>query len=549
MKKALIYSAMVLLAGAMACNKTDHVLSGDGHIRFAPTGVETRALVTNDNIQAETFQVYDFIGTTKYIDDQITYNATDAVWDYANADYYLWKSGTHKLFGFTAGAGTLGTDQKVTISKTLTTATEDQVDLLYSEIVTQDAAAWKSTAGNTPDTPVALNFKHMFAAVSFEIKNESGKAVTLNTVSGPAIKNAGSVTVDYSGNAVSVSEVTFATSTTPFAPGLSNVSLADGASVDGLSGAATPDYFVVWPQALPDGDDALTVAFTYTIGTGTDAVEKTANVKLPADTWQAGHKYAFLLTVYPTDVHLIFKVQPWDSGEVDPIDTSTGSINMSNVTWMNSKVMVDGVETNTVNNSKYSVTMWPKDGSSKFVVFETYDEDVKDEDTGEIIHKKGDFKTYAEDVYDLDDQGQPRLDDDGQPIILHHAGDKVVKEEEVVPYHYQPAQGYFTVNYPKAGLFKMGLIPAKNQTTVEPQHYLIKIYDSQTQGWRDLNPDGEVISMNTVYFRVLAVEPRLDSAEHKAQIDIWFKAEGSDEWISAYSEIRANYAIIIPATN
>ena len=72
MKKALIYSAMVLLAGAMACNKTDHVLSGDGHIRFAPTGVETRALVTNDNIQAETFQVYDFIGTTKYIDDQIT---------------------------------------------------------------------------------------------------------------------------------------------------------------------------------------------------------------------------------------------------------------------------------------------------------------------------------------------------------------------------------------------------------------------------------------------------------------------------------------------
>ena len=549
MKKALIYSAMVLLAGAMACNKTDHVLSGDGHILFAPTGVETRALVTNDNIQDETFQVFDFIGTTQYIDDQIKYNDTDAVWDYENADYYLWKPGTHKLFGFTAGAGTLGTDQKVTISKTLTTATEDQVDLLYSEIVTQDAAAWKSTAGNTPDTPVALNFKHLFAAVSFEIKNETGEAVTLNTVSAPAIKNAGSVTVDYSGDAVSVSDVSFATATTPFAPGLSNVSLADGASVDALSGATTPDYFVVWPQALPDGENALTLAFDYTVGTGTDALAKTATVKLPADTWQAGHKYAFLLSIYPTDVHFIFTVQDWESGEAGSIDTSTGSINMSNVTWMNTKVMVDGVEKNTVNNAQYSVTMWPTSGSSTYVVFETYAEDVVDEETQEIIHKKGDFKTYEADVYEVDDQGQPVLDDQGQPVILHHAGDKIVKETQTVPYSYQPAQAYFTVNYPKAGLFKMGLIPAVNETTVEPQHYQIMIYDNQTSSWRDLNPNGEEISMNTVYFRVIAVEPRLDSAQHKAQIDIWFKAEGSDEWISAYSEIRANYAIIIPATN
>ena len=499
MKKALIYSAMVLLAGAMACNKTDLVLSGDGHIRFAPTGVETRALVTNANIQAETFQVYDFIGTTNYIDDQITYNATDAVWDYENADYYLWKAGTHKLFGFTAGAGTLGTDQKVTISKTLTTATADQVDILYSEIVTQDAAAWKSTTGNTPDTPVALNFKHMFAAVSFEIKNESGKAVTLNTVSGPAIKNAGSVTVDYSGNAVSISDVTFAASTTPFAPGLSNVSLADGASVDGLSGAATPDYFVVWPQALPDGEDALTVAFNYTIGTGTDAVVKTANVKLPADTWQAGHKYAFLLTVYPTDVHLIFTVQPWDSGEAGEIDTKTGSINMSNVTWMNTKVkLTEGAtETeNTVNNSGYAVNMYYKPW-----VLQTVDG----------------VETWSQ--------------------YTQYGG-------------YYPAQGYFTVNYPKAGLFKIELIPAYGETEVDPSKYQILIYDNSTDpaAFRAINTDGEDITNNTVYFRIAAAANQ-DGAQHKAQINILFKPDGSDEWISAYSEVRANYALVIPATN
>ena len=559
MKKALIYSAMILLAGAMACSKNDHVLSGEGHILFAPAGIETRALVTNDYIQGETFQVFDFMGTTKYIDETISYNDQTSTWDYASGVDYLWKTGTHKLFGFTAGAGTLGTDQKVTVSKALTIATANQTDLLYSEIVTQDAAEWKK-APNTPDTPVKLNFKHMLAAVSFEIKNETGKAVTLNTVSAPAIKNAGSVTVDYSGTAVSVSEVTFATSTTPFAPGLSNVSLADGASVDGLSGAATPDYFVVWPQALPDGDDALTVAFNYTVGTGTDAATKTANVKLPADTWLAGQKYAFLLTIYPTDVHLIFKVQPWDSGEAGDIDTENGSINMSNVVWMNTKVMVDGVEQNTVNNSSKSVTMWPTSGSSPFVVYETYEEDVPavdeegqpvldDDDNPVILHHKGEIKTYEEDVPAVDDQGQPVLDDEGQPVILHHAGDKIVKEIQTVPYSYQPAQGYFTVNYPKEGLFKIGLIPAYGETTVDPSHYQIKIYDNTTKSWRDMDPDGEEISMNTVYFRVLAVEPRLDGAQHKAQIDIWFKPDGSDEWISAYSEIRANYAIIIPATN
>ena len=133
MKKALIYSAMVLLAGAMACNKTDLVLSGDGHIRFAPTGVETRALVTNDNIQAETFQVFDFIGTTKYIDETISYNTTTSTWDYASGVDYLWKAGTHKFFGFTQNAGTLSANV-LTVSKTLTTAEADQADLLYSEV-------------------------------------------------------------------------------------------------------------------------------------------------------------------------------------------------------------------------------------------------------------------------------------------------------------------------------------------------------------------------------------------------------------------------------
>ena len=108
---------------------------------------------------------------------------------------------------------------------------------------------------------------------------------------------------------------------------------------------------------------------------------------------------------------------------------------------------------------------------------------------------------------------------------------------------YYPAQGYFTVNYPVAGLFKIGLIPAYGETEVDTDAYQIVIWNGST--FVDIDPNGETITNDTVYFQVRATG--VDTAAHKAQIDIWFMPDGSDEWISAYSEIRANYALTIPA--
>ena len=196
---------------------------------------------------------------------------------------------------------------------------------------------------------------------------------------------------------------------------------------------------------------------------------------------------------------LKFIVQPWEASEQDgAIDTSTGSINMSNVTWMNTKVKLtaEGEEVNTVNNSGYAVNMY--------------------------------YQPYVK---------------NGETWTQYTANNG-----------YYPAQGYFTVNYPVAGLFKIDLIPAYGQSeaSLDKSKYEIYIYDypvGETPGnFRAINPDGEPISNNTVYFQVRAAATQ-DGAEHKAQIDIWFKPDGSTEWISAYSEIRANYALTIPATN
>ena len=546
MKKALIYSAMVLLAGAMACNKTDHVLSGDGHIRFAPTGVETRALVTNDNIQAETFQVFDFIGTTEYINDQITYNATDAVWDYAHADYYLWKSGTHKLFGFTAGAGTLGTDQKVTFSKTLTTATADQTDLLYSEIVTQDADAWKSTTGNTPDTPVALNFKHLLSAVSIVIHNGTDKDVVINSVSGPAIAGSGSATVDFSGTAPTVSYTTPTVSeTTPFVATAfpANTTVAADAVADVLNGgASSKSYQVVWPQAIAEGAVSVTVSYTMNGASFTNKV-----VALPAANWVVGHKYDYVLHILPTGVKLTFVVQDWNQVDGLEMDTKDDSINMSNVTWMNSKVYVNGVLTNTVSDGDYSVYMYKNAQPAVLckyeeTVYQTYEENVIDPDTGDVIH-------YA---------GDQVLDDNNQPIVLHLVDDLILDENGNPTYEpgvatqtYFPAQAYFTVNYPLTGKYKIVLIPAYGETTVDTSKYQIMLYDKSVEGnYRAINPNGETIPTDheTIYFQIRATLPQ-DGAQHKAQINIFFQPGGEGEWISAYSEVRANYALVIPASN
>ena len=640
MKKTLLISTIVLLAGTIACNKTENVLSGEGQIRFAPKGIETRALVTNDNIQDETFQVFDFMGTTKYIDETISYNDQTSTWDYASGDDYLWKTGTHKLFGFTAGAGTLDNNQKVTISKTLTTA--DQADLLYSEIVNQDAAAWKAIAGNTPDTPVELHFKHTFAAVAIQVRNLSSSTVTLNSASA-AIPNDGSATVDFSSTETAVTYAAptvsdsnpFITATFP----TSGISLAgvtesnpNGGRADVMTQSAiaadgSATYMVVWPQTLTEGD--VTVSVNYTMNT----VTYSKQVKIPAVTWEAGNKYTYNLDIYPSDVKLTFEVQPWEVVAVGAMDNKTNSINMSNVTWMNTKVVVDGHMSNTVINNAYSVYMYYQPHQfvyddetgepviAKYTevtpelydedVYQTYDEDVfqlYEEDVYDLDPVSGEPKTYEEDVLDpetgavihaagdpiilhhqgdhlvdeegnelppIHKQGEFVLDDEGEKILIHEAGDPVLDDEGQPIIHqpgedmydkngnpiyvegdvvgnayngYIPAQGYFTVNYPVSGKFKMGLIPAFGETTVEPQYYQFYIYDAEQEEFVEMdNENGEDISRNTVYFQVRAAAQQ-DHNEHKAQIDIWFLPDGETEWISAYSEIRANYALIIPAT-
>ena len=514
MKRTIQYFAIVtLLTLAASCNMIEETPSGSGLIGFSPRSVETKAMVNNaDDLIGETFDVYDVLtanGTTSlHIDNSIAYNTSTYNWVYQeDPDSYLWVDGDHKFFGFTAGAGTLGTDWKVTVPEATLTTASTQTDILYSDIFSTAATAWKSSHAMADS--VELHFNHLLSAVSFTMENCTGTGLSIQSVT-VTLPNKASATVDFSGTTVApavtapVANGSFGgiTSTTP----LANEAVIDvlDTSNDMTVAGAKASPFMIWPQTLAKDAATITLVFSN---------NRSRTVSIPADTqWDAGNIYAYHIKIYPDEIKLIFKVQPWEKESFN-LDTKDDSINMSNVTWMNSKVKLtqNGDEVNTVYNKGEGGDVF-----DEYSVYMFYRPWVKNSETGV-------WSQY------------PAGTNNG----------------------YYPAQGYFTVNYPKSGVFKIGLIPAYGETTVDPSKYAIYIWDPSPTAtdpnagnwvsYDHVNGEEVTIARETVYFQVRAASGP-DGNEYKAQINIWFKGNDTDaEWISAYSEIRANYALIIPA--
>lgn len=565
MKKLSIYLTMSVMAVlAVACSKngsqvdpTKPEAAKEANIGFgsasakAPGALEVN---TEKKMQIRVFDFYTKQGADeiKYFDDQIQEATTAGAWAFVSENEYAWKKGTHKFFGWVTkdAAGQDVSGLSFNEETKVLTLSESNTDYQYSTLQTVEWPDATLTDGTVP-----MTVKHLTSALTYKVTdyNYNG-AVTLNSITIKGAQNKASATVDYSGEEAVVNIT---------GPATGDIALgctADDYTVD-TSGEA-PVFIggttCVWPQDV----SGATIEVKYTPN-ATGSEQKTVTLALPDMTWTAGYRTVLDLQIVNKTIVLTFVVQDWEVVEVGEINTATGSINMSNVTWMNTKFDLNGngiygeyitesyvdddgkektrvlLDENTVQMSAYTVMMFPTDGSFDHVVYETYEEDVVDEETGDVIHEAGEIKTYAENVVD-EETGD----------VIHKAGDPIVKEVQTVEYSYQPAQGYFTVNYPVSGLYKIEMIPAYGETEVDPSQYVIMIYDSTTKSWRDYNTAGEPIVHDTVYFRILAAEPQ-DGIEHKAQIDIWFKpeGEGSDDWISAYSEIRANYAVTIPANS
>ena len=483
MKKTILYAAMILTLGfAAACDKTEEGFSSEGLIRFAPETATTKAMVNDaTDLQGAKFNVYDLWDgqTDYYVNDVITYS--DGAWKFTSQNKYSWKKGAHKFFGYRSDAITPAFKENVaSFTHTFTTAANSQVDFLYSEISAYTYDEWKAIEGNTKDTPVPLHFKHLATGLAMTLENYTAEAITVSAVS-VTLPNKATAEVSFAGTASAYEVKELAADGTFTAGTLASTTLASRAKIDILAQAALaadakPAQYMTWPQTFAEGD--VTVTVTYTQG----EQEKTKTVNIPATTWANGKIYSYNLEIRPDQLTITFNVEDWQPVTLPTVDAQTGSINMSNVMWVNKAINLGTEEApnivNTVDNSGY-----------------------------------------------------------GSVTLVYHS--------QV----YEPAVGFFTVNYPTSGTYRLSLIKAHGGDEKDLAHFTISPYGAEDlepneDGSYDL-PHDSLGNPQTIYFKVEA--NTTDTARHTAQLDLHITPTGGVE-TSAYSEIRATYTLIIPAT-
>ncbi len=507
---------MILVLGAIACNKTDEIVPKSDALISITTGINTKSFIgTQELLQTNaTLHIMDFVGTEKYIDDNITYVAAttedeEGAWDFVEGHSYTWKSGDHKFYGWLVKDGSLTVSPTYTqashslsYSKALTTAAANQADFLYSNVIKRNPSA----AGGKAAVP--LQFSHLFSGIRISLTNSLGKQITVKSVSISGLKNSATGNITFGdptetnakGTSVSIDNLAESGSFIS-ATALTNQALADGGKIDVLSqsvlGAdATAAAYMIWPQ-LMDGTAKVTVVYN----TGeTDATDKTRVVDLaiPDDngfkTMAAGYRYSFDLKIVSNDIQLTFIVADWDAKPTTITSEGGANITMSNVMWLHNRQVF------------YESVPYEEDA-----IMDTH----KDPVTGKTVY--GTATIFREAV--ISGEGE---------------------EQTVTAGDYVPVRAYFSIDYPSNGAYQIKLVKAYGAEN-----------DNDLQYFTLDNTGDTIVPGKEIYFSITAsdaakADTAAAKAEHKCQVDIVITPNGGQP-LSAYSEIRATYTVIIPA--
>ena len=302
--------------------------------------VKTKGLIETDtdlSVANTKIKVYDILTSATdenvkvtYIDDEISGVASGA-WAYKDADthYYWTKSGLHNFFGYmltdpdnNTFTGAEYADQVLTVtSRTLTPATTPQIDFLYSDIVSRNAAT-------DSHGPIALNMHHLFTALSATVVNGWPEAISISDITFTGLKPTQGATIDW-GAATAPSydrtaaaadiqlnsgAIAMAASEDPENPVSANVYTGQDVPTDG-------DYRLLWPQ---DGLASATVSVTFTVDG--ESFERSASLAgVFADNEMAAEKkYSLVLTLTYNALYVNATVADWE--DADPL---TYKLNMS----------------------------------------------------------------------------------------------------------------------------------------------------------------------------------------------------------------------------
>lgn len=347
--KTLKVTCLLVLVGAalLSCGKQsqEDTPSEDGILFIAEEGPASKALLTNNTLKTNGNRIHvmdvlsGFTGTASwaegnletgglYINDDVVYDGS-VIWGYNSGRIYPWTAdGGHQFFGWlsydaamdltadsyfgaTLASNFNYTNRTLTIPAKEMRADTEQYDFLYA------STAYYMMPRISTD-PVPLAMQHMFAAVSFQLKNESQDNILVKNVTITGLKNKKSAVISFVGG--SPVTLTAQTATQDF---LDNAlysalpndtkTLTPNDTYDLLARVKnTPlgEYRLIWPQTAEELALALiTVEYEYLADE--EHVNHTANLSFPAEKLDGGTRYAFTLLFTQKHIQLNFKVNPW----------------------------------------------------------------------------------------------------------------------------------------------------------------------------------------------------------------------------------------------
>ena len=360
-----------MLLSALSCTKESGPEAGsDELIAVGAQVAETKAMIEGETFPDKSvITVYDWFdgeGTNndKYImpgvnaqyrgEETWTYvELKNSLWTNSSAQYH-WEEGTHKFFGWLQWDGSMYvndsyltphdffengfsfSNQKLTIgSKTMNQNTA-QYDFVYSDIKTVEYSK-----GNNPGR-IDLEMSHLFTAFSVAAQNMSASnEITVQSISIEGLNTTNTATIDFSGNATSVTYGAGSNDNAAVPDYTFNPQMLLGTNLFDMSSktdaSQSREYFLTWPMSA---EKAATVRLTVNYKVNNEANIITKTVNLNAKAWEAGKKNNLNLVFKDKEIALECIVMDWVPQE-EIIDFSDQVTVKKAITWENVKSVND----------------------------------------------------------------------------------------------------------------------------------------------------------------------------------------------------------------
>ena len=394
---------LIAMAALVSCvkNQQEDEFSEEMITFAAQDNATTKALLNNSDLNSEENRIRvvdvltEFTGSVSWMNDNSPYYINDEivcpdsdeaapVWDMSSGKSYPWTTnGTHHFFAW------LSTDMSQTLTansffgttleisdptnRQLSIPTKEmnrntaQFDFIYSGVTAIDAAV------RTVNTPVTLEFYHLFTGMNLTLNNTSGNTIILKSVTLTGMKNRRSATVSFTSavptvttSNLSSTDITLFTSTNPD---------GDEYSSDFTTVHQLAPTMLMWPQTnLELEGDTLRVVYRIKNPHNVVSDEFTAKIAIRDQQFfsnnkgmDAGNRYSLKLLFNSSSIDIMTSILPWEYEEYD-WDYADHSISAR------SGVFKDGVLVFYRGTGDSAVSPTAEEWASKSMIFYTRDE-------------------------------------------------------------------------------------------------------------------------------------------------------------------------------